>query len=193
MLVVAGAVGCASGAEVRSPLSAAPAGEAGGATSAEGPFALPEGHRGGERVIEIGAPAGLVLSILRDPEEYRFILPRVRKLRVLGRSREGDAVVEVEQGTSLLHARSVVRLRRAGDNGVRFFLDPAHPQDIDALRGEMWVSPLGEDRCRLAFRLALDLGSGIFGAFFASSIERGAMRTPDNVRARAEELLRQRR
>jgi carbon monoxide dehydrogenase subunit G len=138
---------------------------------------------GGVSYIMIDAPVEQVISVLDDVRTYREILPRTRSVRWLGIARDGDTIVELEQGNALAHGRYAVRIRRDRTHGaassalIRFWLDPRYAHDIADASGFFHVETVGE-RTRLTYLVMVDLGAGLFGQMFEGRIRRAALSTP---------------
>ena len=161
----------------------APADPTGPVTAA--PPTVPEGWLGGFREVDIDAPPSLVMEIVSDPEAYRKTLPFVRSLEVTGQGPQGDALIAIDQGTSLVHGRYTAHLLRERADRVRIWLDASLPHDIDGADGFMEVRPRPGGGSRLTFFLAFDLG-GTVRFLFGAKIQRSAMSTPERIRALAE-------
>ena len=101
--------------------------------------------------------------------------------------REGDSLVELEQGTSLSHGKYTVRLHRdpstqgPTSGTIRFRLDDRYPHDINDASGYFRVEPLG-DRTLLTYLVTVDLGSGLFARLFENRVRRAALSTPELVK-----------
>ena len=151
------------------------------------------GHRyvGGIAYILIGAPPARVLDALQDVGAYRQLLPATRQARWLGLSRTGETVVQLEQGTALVHARYVVRTRREQrPNGgaatlLRFWLDTRFPHDIADAQGYFRAEPLG-DRTLLTYGAWVDLGSGLLNRLLEGRVQRMSLSTPLRVKTWVE-------
>lgn len=142
---------------------------------------------GGVSYIVIDAQPKRVTSLLDDVRVYRDILPRTRSVHWLGMSRGGESILELEQGTSLVHGRYVVRVRHeAGnnDNGgvIRFWMDPSFRHDIADAGGFFRVEPFG-DKTLLTYLVMVDLGDGLVVRLFEGRVRRAALSTPTLVKA----------
>jgi carbon monoxide dehydrogenase subunit G len=146
---------------------------------------------GGVSYIMIDAPAEQVIGVLDDVRTYREILPRTRSVRWLGIGRDGDTLVELEQGNSLAHGKYAVRIRRDRRDPtpssalIRFWLDPRHPHDIVDASGFFHVETVGE-RTRLTYLVMVDVGAGFWGQMFEGRIRRAALSTPALVKKYVE-------
>jgi carbon monoxide dehydrogenase subunit G len=146
---------------------------------------------GGVSYVMIDAPAEHVIAVLDDVRAYREILPRTRSLRWLGIARDGDTIVELEQGHALAHGKYVVRIRRdrtdhdTSSAVVRFWLDHRYPHDIADASGFFQVETMGE-KTLLTYVVMVDLGGGFFGTMFQGRIRRAALSTPMLVKRYVE-------
>jgi len=138
---------------------------------------------GGISYIVIDAPPARVLDTLDDVSAYGQLLPATREARWLGMSRTGETVVQLEQGSALVHGRYVVRTRREphrdGGTGsvLRFWLDGRFPHDVADAQGYFRAEPLG-DKTLLTYGAWVDLGSGLLNRFLEGRVRRIALSTP---------------
>jgi hypothetical protein len=145
---------------------------------------------GGVSYVVIGARPREVSHLLDDARVYRDILPRTRSVRWLGIARTGESILELEQGTSLVHGRYVARVRRdrGGDDDsaiFRFWLDPSFRHDIADASGFFRVEPFG-DKTLLTYLVLIDLGDGLFVRLFEHRVQRAALSTPALVKTYVE-------
>ncbi|MET0595463.1 MAG: SRPBCC family protein [Polyangiaceae bacterium] len=146
---------------------------------------------GGVSYVMIDAPAEQVLAVLGDVRTYREILPRTRSLRWFGIARNGDAIIELEQGNAIAHGKYVARVHRdepkSGDGPatVRFWLDHRYPHDIADANGFFHVESVG-DRTLVTYLVMVDLGGGWFSGMFEGRIRRAALSTPMLVKKYVE-------
>jgi hypothetical protein len=145
---------------------------------------------GGVSYVMINAPAEQVIAVLDDVRTYREILPRTRALRLIGIARDGDTIIELEQGNAIAHGKYVVRIRREREAGrssgiVRFSIDRRYPHDIDDANGFFQVETVG-DKTRLTYLVMVDLGAGFWGHIFEGRIRRAALSTPMLVKKYVE-------
>ena len=138
---------------------------------------------GGVSYIMIDAPAEHVIAVLDDVRTYREILPRTRSVRWVGIARDGDTVIELDQGNAVAHGKYTARIRRdrstssASSALIRFWLDPRYPHDIADASGFFHVETVGE-KTRLTYLVMVDLGAGLFSQMFEGRIRRAALSTP---------------
>jgi carbon monoxide dehydrogenase subunit G len=154
------------------------------------------GHRyiGGVSYVLINASPEQVTDVLANVNAYRQILPRTRSLRQIGFSRQGDTIIEMEQGNSLVHGRYTVRVRRehqaqgSSSTTFRFWLDQTFAHDIDDAGGFFRVEPMG-DGTLLTYMVMVDLGSGLFARLFENKVRNVALSTPQLVKSYVESHL----
>ena len=138
---------------------------------------------GGVSYIMIDAPTEQVLGVLDDVRTYRDILPRTRSVRWLGIARDGDSIIELEQGNAVAHGKYAVRIHRnraepmTGSTIIRFWLDTRFSHDIADASGFFHVEAVGE-KTRLTYLVMVDLGPGLFAQMFEGRIRRAALSTP---------------
>lgn len=141
---------------------------------------------GGVSFAIIDAPPSQVGDVLENVDSYREILPRVRELRWIALSRAGDAIVELEQGTSLAHGRYTIGIRRErephGAEMVRFWIDLRFRRDLADARGWFRLEPIPGDRTLISYVIMIDLGPGLFKRLFEDKIRGSALRPPLLVR-----------
>ena len=146
---------------------------------------------GGMSYVMIDAPAEQVIDALDDAGTYRQILPRTRSVRWLGIARNGDAIIELEQGNAVAHGKYAVRIRRDRSDRdlssaiIRFWLDHRFPHDIADANGFFRVESMG-DRTLLTYLVMVDLGPGFWGQMFEGRIRRAALSTPMLVKKYVE-------
>lgn len=137
---------------------------------------------GGVSFAIIDAPTSEVGDVLDNVDSYREILPRVRELRWIALSRAGDAIVELEQGTSIAHGRYTVGIRREreehGIEMVRFWVDLRFRRDVADARGWFRLEPIPGDRTLVSYVIMIDLGPGLFKRLFEDKIRGSALRPP---------------
>ena len=149
---------------------------------------------GGVSYIMIDAPADQVIGVLDDVRTYREILPRTRSVRWLGITRDGDTIVELEQGNAVAHGKYAVRIRhdRAGHGTsstiIRFWLDHRFSHDIADASGFFQVETVGE-KTQLTYLVMVDLGAGFWGQMFEGRVRRAALSTPLLVKKYVESHL----
>jgi len=143
---------------------------------------------GGVSYIVIDAPPMQVTSVLDDVRAYREILPRTRSVRWIGLSRTGDSILELEQGTSLVHGSYAVRVHHQSQGEgalIRFWLDKSFRHDINDAGGFFRVEPFA-DKTLLTYVVMVDLGDGLFVSLFEGRVRRAALSTPSLVKAYVE-------
>lgn len=147
---------------------------------------------GGVSWAVVDASPEQVADALEQVGDYEHLLPRTRSARWIAMSRDGDAVVALEQGNALVHGRYTVRVRRdraadaSGAPIVRFALDPRFAHDIDDARGFFRMEPFDRGRTLMTYVVLVDLGQGLFERLFQDRIRNVALSTPALVRGFVE-------
>lgn len=141
---------------------------------------------GGVSWALVDAEASRVGDALDDIGAYWEILPKVRSVRWIALSRAGDAIVELEQGTSIAHGRYTIGIRRErephGAEMVRFWIDGRFPRDLVDARGWFRLEPVEGGRTLVSYVIMIDLGPGLFKRLFEEKIRRSSLRPPLLVR-----------
>jgi carbon monoxide dehydrogenase subunit G len=148
---------------------------------------------GGLAYVLIDAPPEQVMGTLEDVGSYVHVLPATRQVRWLGVSRAGETIVQLDQGTPLVHGRYVVRTRlekRANDATpmvVRFWLDARFPHDIADATGYFQAEPRSS-KTLLTYGAWVDLGPGLLNRFLEGRVRRAALSAPARVKSYVEAL-----
>lgn len=141
---------------------------------------------GGVSWAVVDAETERVGDILEDSNSYWEILPRVRKMRWIALSRGGDAIIQLEQGSSIAHGRYTIGVRRErephGAEMVRFWIDGRFPRDLVDARGWFRLEPIEGGRTLISYVIMIDLGPGLFKRLFETRIRNSALRPPLLVR-----------
>lgn len=141
---------------------------------------------GGVSWAIVDAPSTEVGDALDMPASYWQILPKVRDVRWIALSRAGDAIVQLEQGSSIAHGRYTIGVRREreayGAEMVRFWIDGRYPRDLADARGWFRLEPIAGQRTLVTYVIMIDLGPGLFKRLFEEKIRKSALRTPLLVR-----------
>ncbi len=143
-------------------------------------------YTGGVSYILIDAAPGQVAAALDDVRAYKQILPATRSVRWIGMARNGDMLVELEQGNSFAHGKFTVRVKRerATDDDAstfRFSIDPRFSHDIPDANGFFHLEARG-DRTLLTYLVMVDLGDGLFRRLFEGRVRRVALSAPALVK-----------
>lgn len=137
---------------------------------------------GGVSYAIVDATTSRVGETLDDVRSYSEILPKVRMVRWIALTREGDAVIQLEQGTAIAHGRYTLAIRRErephGAEMVRFWLDGRFPRDLADARGWYRLEPIEGGRTLVTYVVMIDLGPGLFKHLFEEKIRRSALRAP---------------
>lgn len=136
-------------------------------------------------IVEATAPE--TSAILEDVASYRHVLPRTKRVRLVGVEPNGDRLVELVQGNTLVEAEYTIRVRQyPGRREVRFWLEPSRPHEIDDAWGYFRVEPLvgasGEQRTLLTYAILVDVGPGIVRELFEERVRAALLSVPQLVR-----------
>lgn len=139
---------------------------------------------GGVTYTLLDAPATEVAALIDNPESLRRVLPRTKTARIVGRD-QGDALIELVQGTSMMEATYTIRMRRSAGES-RFWLEPSHPHGIDDAWGffryQPFVTPAGEERVLLTYGVLVDVGPGVVRELFEERLRSALLSVPQLVR-----------
>jgi hypothetical protein len=124
-------------------------------------------------------------AILADAAAMQEILPRTQAILPITRL-EKDALFELHQGNSLVHASYTLRVRQEPErNRMRFWLDRSRPHAIDDAWGffryEPFESPSGP-ALLVTYGVLVDLGSGVFRSLYENRIIAMALTVPQRLR-----------
>jgi hypothetical protein len=136
-------------------------------------------------VVDTTAPE--MSAMLEDVASYRHVLPRTKRVRLVGIEPNGDRLVELVQGTSLVEATYTLRVRQYPALGeVRFWLEPSRPHEIDDAWGYFRVEPVvgasGEQRALLTYAILVDIGPGLVRELFEERVRTALLSVPQLVR-----------
>jgi hypothetical protein len=142
---------------------------------------------GGVTYTVVDATAWETSAILDDVASYRRVLPRTKRVRLVGVEPNGDRLIELVQGTALVEAQYTLRVRQyPAEHEVRFWLEPSRPHEIDDAWGYFRVEPLtsasGEPRALLTYAILVDIGSGIVRELFEDRVRAALLSVPQLVR-----------
>lgn len=139
---------------------------------------------GGVSYVVVDAPPEVVLRQLSDYAALKHVLPRTRRSAVIAR-KKGQAVVELEQGNSLVSATYSVVIARQGSQ-VRFWLDASRPHDIKDTWGYFRAEPIDGRRSLVTVAALVDLGPGLARMLFESRVQNLVLATPARIREHVE-------
>lgn len=145
---------------------------------------------GGVTYTVVDAAPAEIGAMFDDVEAYKRVLPRTKRARFVGVEPNGDRLVELVQGTSLVEATYTLRVRqdsRAGSKReVRFWLEPNRPHEIDDAWGffrmEPFTGPSGEQRMLLTYAILVDIGPGLVRELFEDRVRAALLSVPQLVR-----------
>lgn len=142
---------------------------------------------GGVTYTIVEDTASETTAILDDVASYRHLLPRTKRVRLVGVEPNGDRLVELVQGTTLVEATYTLRVRQyPARREVRFWLEPSRPHEIDDAWGYFRVEPVvgasGEQRALLTYAILVDVGPGIVRDLFEERVRTALLSVPQLVR-----------
>lgn len=139
---------------------------------------------GGITYTLLDAPVTEVAALIDNPESLRRVLPKTKAARVVGED-QGDSLIELVQGTSMMQATYTIRMRRSAGES-RFWLEPSHPHGIDDAWGffryQPFVTPAGEERVLLTYGILVDVGPGVVRELFEEKLRSALLSVPQLVR-----------
>ena len=140
---------------------------------------------GGITYTIVDAPPSEVAALVDDSDQLQHILPRTKSASYVG-AVDGDRLLQVTQGNSLLEATYTLRVRRdAGES--RFWLDSTRPHGIDDawgfFRWQAVTSASGETRTLLTYGILVDVGAsfGLVGNLFEDRLRAALLSVPQRV------------
>ena len=150
---------------------------------------------GGVTYTVVNASGAEVSAVLEDVSSYRRVLPRTKRVRLLGVEPNGDRLVELVQGTALMDAEYAIRVRHyPARHEVRFWLEHSRPHEIDDAWGyfrvEPFAGPSGEQRTLLTYAILVDVGPGIVRDLFEERVRTVLLSVPQLVRRYVAEIRR---
>ena len=135
---------------------------------------------GGIAYALVDASADDLARLMTRAETWHRVVPRTRSARRVGEAGD-DAWMELTHGGSLVHATYTLRVRRDA-RGVRFWLDPGRPHDIEDAWGFVRTEPHENGRTLMVYGVLIDLGPGWIRDLFEDRVRAAALSVPDAVR-----------
>jgi hypothetical protein len=135
---------------------------------------------GGVTYTIVDAEPGDIAALLEDVSGWRRFLPKTHETRRVGNV-EGDALIEVTHGSTLMQVGYTVRVRREG-NVVRFWMDASRPHDIEDAWGFFRSEALAGHRTLVTYGILIDMGAGLLRDLFEDRVRALALEVPDRVR-----------
>jgi hypothetical protein len=145
-----------------------------------------EVHRGERRYVGgvtytiIDATPGELGSVLADVDAWRRFLPKTRDARRVG-AVGSDMLVQITHGSPLIQVGYTLRVR-PDEHGLRFWMDPARPHDIEDAWGFFRSQPLADGRTLVTYGILIDMGAGLLRDLFEDRARELALEVPDHVR-----------
>jgi hypothetical protein len=148
---------------------------------------------GGVTYTMVDAGAAEMVAVFENVESYRRLLPRTKRVKLIGVEPNGDRLVEIATGTSLMEAEYTLRIRHyPARREVRFWLETSRPHEIDDAFGyfrfEPHIGPSGEPRVLLTYAILVDVGPGIVRDLFEDKVRTALMSVPQLVRRYVAEV-----
>jgi hypothetical protein len=140
----------------------------------------PRRYVGGVTYTIIDAAQGDLGAVLDDVNAWRRFLPKTRDAQRVG-SAGSDALVQITHGSALMQVGYTLRVHH-DEHGVRFWMDPGRPHDIEDAWGFFRTEPLGDGRTLVTYGILVDMGDGILRDMFESRVKELALEVPDHVR-----------
>jgi len=139
-----------------------------------------ERYVGGVTYTVVDTSADDLTAMLGNVDTWRRILPKIRAARPVG-STEGDLLVELTHGTSILQATYTIRVHRNGHE-VRFWMDRRRNHDIQDAWGFLRATPIASGRSLVTYGVLIDMGPGLLRDLFEGRVRDLALSVPDRVR-----------
>lgn len=142
-------------------------------------------HFGGTSYQAIDRPIEEVWRAVRDPSNYRSLLPQVESVRTVSRG-EHEAVVRLEHAYSVVHAAYHLRVRFDDSRrDLSFDLDARRPNDVRAARGfcslQRW--PGNPNRTLVTWGILAAVDNGIVGDLVRPQLHDWMLRVPTTMRS----------
>jgi hypothetical protein len=139
---------------------------------------------GGTAYVLVDASVEGLRRVLANVDAWRAILPSTRSTSRVGET-GGDTLVEVTQGSALVHETYTLRVHRSDDE-VRFWMDPSRAHDIEDAWGFLRAEPTADGRTLVSYGILIDMGPGLLRDLFEGTVRHMALSVPGRVRAYVE-------
>ncbi len=148
---------------------------------------------GGVTYTIVDAAAAEISTVLEDVASYKRLLPRTKRVKLLGIEPNGDRLVELVQGTALVEAEYTIRVRHyPARREVRFWLEHSRPHEIDDAWGYFRLEPFatssGEQRSLLTYAALVDTGPGIVRELFEAKVRAALLSVPQLLQRYVAEM-----
>jgi hypothetical protein len=153
---------------------------------------------GGVTYTIVNATPSETAGLLEDVASFKRVLPRTRSVKLVSIEPNGDRLVELTSGTSLMEADYTLRVRYyPARREVRFWLETSRPHEIDDAFGYFRVEPLtgpagqgdGDgSRALLTYAILVDIGPGIVRDLFEERVRAALLSVPQLVRRYVAEV-----
>jgi hypothetical protein len=135
---------------------------------------------GGVTYTIMDATQGDLGAVLDDVNAWRRFLPKTRDAQRVG-SAGADPLVQITHGSALVQVLYTLRVHR-DEHGVRFWMDPRRPHDIEDAWGFFRTEPLADGRTLVTYGILIDMGDGILRDMFEDRVKELALEVPEHVR-----------
>jgi hypothetical protein len=129
------------------------------------------------------------VPVLYDVARWPTILPRTRRVDVVGVGRAGEVLLQLEQGAAVFHGTYVTRMRHdevGPAHIVRMWLDARYPHAIDDAYGWLSVEPYAGGRSLVTTHVLVDLGPGVIRWLLEAKVRAMVLALPAAVRRHVE-------
>jgi hypothetical protein len=146
---------------------------------------------GGVSYALVRAEPHQVIDVLNQLTTLSVVLPSTRSTRIIERS-DDWVRVELEQGNSVVSTTFTVFFQQEpgegldGARGVRFWLDPSRPHNIDDVWGFFRASRYDSEHALVSVGALVNLGPGLIRMLFEERIQRAILRMPNRIRDTVE-------
>lgn len=142
-------------------------------------------HFGGTSFQTVDRPLDEVWRAVRDPANYRNLLPQVESVTVVSRGQD-EGVIRIEHAYGLIRAAYHLRLRfDPSRHDLSFDLDPSRPNDVRSARGFMTLSewPGDPGRTLVSWGILAAVEDGILGGLVRPQLHQWMLRVPTTMRS----------
>ena len=148
---------------------------------------------GGVTYTIVDAAAAEISTVLEDVASYKRLMPRTKRVKLLGIEPNGDRLVELVQGTALVEAEYTIRVRHyPARREVRFWLEHSRHHEIDDAWGYFRLEPFatasGEQRSLLTYAVLVDTGPGIVRELFEAKVRAALLSVPQLLQRYVAEI-----
>ena len=142
-------------------------------------------HFGGTSFQRIDRPIDEVWRAIREPSNYRSLLPQVESVRTVSRG-DGEAVIRLEHAYSIVHAAYHLRVRfDDARRDLSFDLDSRRPNDVRAARGFCTLArwPGNDGSTLVTWGILAAVDDGLVGSLVRPQLHDWMLRVPTTMRS----------